>query len=362
MNAKHLPSPNSFLRLVTREELEAPSGATTLTEYFHGHYLPVVLRGERDVKPPTVLQYETLLRWWCQFTGNPPLEDITKSTLATFAADLRTKATYKRGLTGKERPLSLTTVHKLTRLTRSMLNSAHEEGVITKKVRFALRAPAVQRKEAFSLEQAQAVIAALSESRLPRGGSIPSTAAWWRGLLALLFYTGCRVGAALQFRKSFLRVQRRELWLHIPGAVNEKTGKAIDLPVHPCLAAALQPLPEVCFPIARGSGRGNWRAHEIVGSRRNLEEEHKRLQAVAGIDRPIGFHAWRRTHADELSLVGMNHALELSRRSLQHNSADTTRTSYSDPLLIAVMRLPWLWQRHPEERSDDPRQMRLFEN
>ena len=115
------------------------------------------------------------------------------------------------------------------------------------------------------------------------------------------------------------------------------------MPVHPCLAEALEPLAEHCFPLSTGQGRSRWHQSAVVGCRRQVEAEHEQLQRSAGLAEPLGFHAWRRTHAEELGQLGLGVAMDITRRALQHGSSETTRASYTAPLHAAVMWLPRLW-------------------
>ena len=74
------------------------SPSMSLSEFFDGWFLPVVLRS-RGESGGTETVYRDALAWWTKLTGDPPIRQIDEYTVATFAEGLRS-AKYRRGKLG----------------------------------------------------------------------------------------------------------------------------------------------------------------------------------------------------------------------------------------------------------------------
>jgi integrase len=217
---------------------------------------------------------------------------ITDGMVADFVVALR-------GLRGRKigELASPATVNKNLRYLRAALCKARKWG-------YAAQSPDVTfDKEPRHLprfitpEHFAAVYEACENATKPAG--LPySPAAWWRGLVVLLYMTGWRIAQALAFRRDALDLTAATVTAFSSAAENR--GKRDTLiALHPLAVEHLRPLAgpgQVVFP---------WPHH-----RRTLDEERADIQEAAGIALPCraahehtrhchvyGFHDIRRAFA-----------------------------------------------------------------
>jgi len=59
----------------------------TLSEFHESHFVPLWIQGQQlDVK--TEASYRQSISWWSRLTCDPPLDQITDHTVASFIANL----------------------------------------------------------------------------------------------------------------------------------------------------------------------------------------------------------------------------------------------------------------------------------
>lgn len=100
----------------------------------------------------------------------------------------------------------------------------------------------------------------------------PHVGRWWFALLHVLYFTGIRVGTALQLKWDMLDLRSDGAWLLIPGRIVDKTHKPLQKFLHPAALAAIQAIrtsePRILA----------WPHHECY-----LANRHDKLQLLAGI-------------------------------------------------------------------------------
>lgn len=319
-----------FLKLYAPEpgsmEVSQPAGIT-LGDWFRSYFLPVVMESERQNSPETITMYRTAVGYWEQCgPAQKPLEALTKADLATFDQALAVHR-WSRGPAGEQRALSDSSVFKQIQIVLRICLAAFEEGILRKKISYRRRRPRVDRKGSYTLAECRAIWSILDQARLP--SECPERLPFWRCLIAALFYTGMRAGAALSLRQSMFSLRKGQRWLVVPGSVNRKTHKEWEGPVHPLFAETVAAInTEELFPQP-------WR-QDCLG------KESLRLATLAGVERPMRLHVWRRVHAEQLGELGAGDAIKLAQAALQHSSAQTTVASYYDPRLTYMLLLPRL--------------------
>ena len=324
--------------------------AATLREFVEAWFIPVVYRGEKAVKPRTIQALLEAVAWWEVMTGDPALGDVDPYTLADLQDGLR-GATWRKGPCAPIRPLARATQVKHLKAIRNVLERV---GPTYDRQRLAanlldsipyLRVVGVKRETpgpSFTVDECRAITAAALRLRDPHERLA------WLVRLSLMFYCGLRIGSTLATRAAMIEerthaVLGRRSWLVIP-ADDVKTGRSLAVPLHAEALAAIRRLPVGADYLCA------WHQHP-----RTLTTVHERLQREADVDRPSatwqgrdgnggfrGFHAWRRTHADQLNLLGAEFAQRTSQAALDHASADTTRDSYSNARLLLIDQLPKL--------------------
>lgn len=327
-------------------------------EFFDRWYLPVVLEGDKDASVETVKIYREALAWWETLTDNPGAEEIDEFTISELKKGLRT-ATYARSpRAGANRyQVSDAQQSKILRHLRAVLfrlgpGDARRPGKGLLSVAPYLAIPAAKQtrkavKPPFSLAEARRIYAA-ADDLAGDVGALPAPV-FWRRLLAILFYTGLRIGTVWNLRGSMLKHADGHLWLDVPAAAVSKTEKPILKFVHPFLAALLPAVgpdePLIAWPHVY-----SW-----------LRTRHLQLQTAAGLGaaQRLSPHAWRRTHATEISMLGCDRALAAAATALDHADGQTTRDHYVDPAKLDaafVAKLPPLAVKPPVE----DRQRQLF--
>lgn len=310
----------------------------TLTQFYRIWFLPIVLVSEVNARPGTIAVYETALTWWQKLTGDPPLAQIDEFTLSEFTVGLR-QAKYRRGPFAPERQLSAMSVAKQQKSIKAVLmrigptidprrpgKKLVPEVPYLRVTHATLDGP----KPVFSLELAKRIVASAGELSLPMFHSLTAQLFWQR-LLGGLFYCGLRFGTVWDLRWEMLQSEDDGYWLVVP--CQTKTGKAKRVAMHPLWLAALQPLQ----PTGRIFPQRPCKTH--------LDELHRRLQTIAGTvaDRQLSFHAWRRTHADQMARLGATAAQRVAQHALDHSDVRTTTGHYCDIDNLFRRSLPPLW-------------------
>lgn len=341
-----------------------------LRQFFERWFLPTILRKSRDA---TVRKYYDALAWWEAITGDPDLGDITDAVCLAFADELP-HAKYRRACVrrGASIPRARAQGSALYRTLAPISAAKHVNRIAAilgrAGPRFDPREPVAEilercplmprlegsfpGKAPFALEAARAIAAEAGKFDRPDMpaealaiGLTPSL--FWRVLLGEFYYTGLRSGTVLRLQiKHFLAEGGDWPLLDVPADIVLKTSKATRLAVHPQLAGLLR---EVI------GGRGaDARGREAlilpaVCSYSHLLDLHAQLQRRAGLAAADiqSLHAWRRTHGNQMAILGADRGLEIARASLDHADGATTRSSYVNEAFLNRLRvkLPELWPR-----------------
>jgi len=359
MSESPSPERRSFLRLFSeQDEACSPSGSDLspfmgLAGFFDRWHVPIVMVGENGSAAGTIVSYRESIAWWARLTGDPPLAQIDQFAVARFLDGLR-QAKYRRTPRGKEFPLARHTQAKHAGQVRAVLRragasfdaSSATADLLVKVPKISARRPKSTPKRQFELHDARAIVGARWSIHGPYVPGI-QPGDWWLAFLSLKFYPGLRDGTVLALRHRMVVHRDGDDWLEIPGSI-VKTEQPLTRLLHPAAAAAVRAV------------RGARGPDELIvpwpHDRRYLYARHKRLQQLAGLapDRWLSPHAWRRTHAKQMSALGSQAALRLAQWSLDHDDERTTRESYHDPEQEFLRRLPLL------DLGQDARQRTLF--
>lgn len=379
----------SFLRIVTAEDFErqqvaedrqrelGPLHAQTLTEFFEGWFLPVILIGQHDDGPGAILPYREALKRWESITESVPIGKIDELVIAKVKAELRA-ATFQRGPKGTPRPVSQATVRKWQTCLRCVLlrlgptNPWKPDDVCKGLLPVApsLTVDAAPRnhkpKPAYTLDDARAVMRACDwitqrkkvtrrpgkRALIPTHGTTPLSPAWFRAWFGLLFYTGLRADkTALALRRQHCSMENGQWWLSVPAELVPKTDKPIRLPLHPCLVRLLEA--SHCASLANVTlaahlcpwpmGYGHLcRLSKWIASKSGAKAQSP--------------HAWRRTYGTLVSDATARH-LDAAARALDHASSNTTAASYVNVEQLRaqeLLRLPDLWPATPSRSASAP--------
>jgi integrase len=329
---------------------------STLTDFWEHWFLPIVLVPGK-ASEGTIRLYRETLAWWRHLTGDPPIRRIDDLLCAAFVGALR-NATYRRGPNGDLRRLSHNSIAKTLRTLRAVVSRLGPRVKPMKPTaKLLAEAPIVpafkaafKRKETFTLSQARAIAAACDLMQCPR--RLPEQfppPIWWKARIALLYFTGLRRGTAMALRWRHVERDGDRWWINVPGSLVPKTGKATRIAAHPQLIAVLK--------------RMHWQRGEnhLLTPEVDIDHFaglHYELQRKAGIAvaacQTVG--AWRRLHGQLIGELGLTHAENLSRVSLDHGDARTTTTHYVELANECRLKLPPLWG----DGVLDQRQLLLF--
>jgi integrase len=149
-------------------------------------------------------------------------------------------------------------------------------------------------------------------------GDIPANL-FWRGLHAVLWDTGERIGALLALRWEWINLDTGRI--SIPAEARKGGDQDMAYSLHPDTAALLrqiqQPVRELVF---------QW-----PGAYQSIYGPYRKIIINAGLpdDRKSKFHRMRRSVASHLHAAGVD-----ATAALGHSSAELTRRSYLDPEII----------------------------
>lgn len=325
------------LRLFDVED-EAPNLDWTLHDIFHRWYVPTLRadRRRRPVSQKTIDRRSKPIEYWtdlmksAEFPIGPPIRLINEDLLEVFRERLKT-ATYTRGLLGFPRLLGENTQLRAMQEVQIVLaacgNSGRgpRAGLMIDPPRIWTEALECVPPEVWSLEEARAIAAAITDSQPPRRRS-PSARMTddqmrdlARATLGLWYYTGHRSSTYEILRwQEFVEAREGVWYLRIPRSV--KTHKRDHVRMHPQLRELLERcrgldaervLP---WPISYGA-IGDW---------------HARWQLAAGLpaSRQMPIKTWRAMHAATLSGLNLESAQELASATLGHSSIKVTIGSY----------------------------------
>ncbi|MGC3968910.1 MAG: hypothetical protein QM775_16535 [Pirellulales bacterium] len=175
----------------------------------------------------------------------------------------------------------------------------------------------------FTIDEARSIVAAAC--RLAN----PASRAEWVARCCAMFYAGLRIGSVEALDAAMFQTRGERRWCVVDGD-DVKTGNALAVPVHAEFGAAVDRL-----KVSTG------RLFSVI-DRRWLARQHEKLQLEAGIKKPLGFHAWRRTYTEQMALVGAGHGELAAQAGADHANARTTREHYCNAKALLVDRLPRL--------------------
>lgn len=329
-----------------------------LRQFFDRWFLPTLLRKSRDA---TVRKYYDAIGWWETLTGDPDLADVTDALCLAFADELP-EAKYRRAMvprgagmqrakvsgSGLYRTLAPISVAKHVNRIAFILGRAGPRFDPREPVAEILdRCPLMPRlegafvpKQPFDLEAARQIAAAAATFDRPDMPGWITPPQFWKIFLAVFFYTGLRSGTVLRLQVKHLTSVERQPLLDVPADLVLKTNKPTRLAVHGQLLTLLKELP------ARS---GEELLLPSVCSYSHLLDLHAQLQKAAGLSpqQIQSLHAWRRTHGNQMALLGAERGEEIARAALDHADVQTTRSSYVNEAFLNRLRvrLPELWQR-----------------
>ena len=333
------PDPAAFLRQVRKAEEWtkrylpddpaadplrniALSPKMRLTEFYWSYYRPICLES-KGRRPATTYEYETSLKYWRDFTSDPPIGKITPYVCAAFV-----KALLRlRGQHGEA--ISPTTVRKHCKQLQYILdrlaprNRDNRQGTgLLPDVPF-LDSPRARPKppiDSFRVEEIQRWIEIADNARLPKIAGI-RPGEWWRCLILFCFNSGLRIGTVLELKWSMLSGNQ----LDVPAEIY-KGGCPHRFYLSEHALEAIEPLENL---------PGN--PEKIFASpytnHRPLHAIRRRMFENAGIpeNRRFGFHGLRKAAATEIARINP----EGARLMMGHASLKTTIGHYIHPALQA---------------------------
>lgn len=326
----------------------------TVRRFYEEWMLPSVLVPEAAAKG-TLDGYEDMFPYWEAITRDPPLGLLQDSDCSTFANVLPKWGYTRRGV-GRGRscpigplaehpsytPLAPRTIASHVSRLSTLISRAGPPQTLRKRSARVLRelpyiplvAATSDTKDHFLLEDAQAIFAACThmtrpQSLLRAGWSPPK---WFRLRVALLYFTGLRLGTVVRLAWGHLKGEPGGQWFDVPGAIVSKTRKAIKMAVHPQLGALLAEMPR---------GKPEELIHPRGCGRRYFLELHERLQLAAAIprERLQSPHAWRRTHGVQMDLLGASEGRRIAQLALDHAHQRTTQQSYVGDVVLNQLRM-----------------------
>ncbi|HWL07137.1 MAG TPA: site-specific integrase [Planctomicrobium sp.] len=270
----------------------------------------------------------TAAKNWEKFTGNPPIQEVTNSTVAEFRQAMIDS--------GK----SPSYINTTWRQIRSVLRRV---GPVTDGNPWALdlfpswRVPAMRpvqepfkRPLRLAMENIDRLYLASRHMKRPVR-NVPNSAFWWQALIVTAYFTGLRVSDLLKIKWSDINEQEETLFVK-----TQKTGMEADLPLHPSVIGHLSRLERRTKRVFHCDKRLFYRFM-------------KELKTYAELDGFDGFHDIRRTAASEAERVrsGMGKAL------LLHAPSGVTEQYYLNLLpdlrdVVAKMREPDSFRHGPK--------------
>lgn len=289
-------------------------GEMTLSQFYNDWYLPNRLG---DAREKTKEAYRTAIKQWRLLMGDPPIKDITTTTISSFRDALMKMRGRKKHL-----PMSPNSVRSYMRHIQVLLDKLGPPGKgnrdaldILARVPWAKPPREVERiPQIVSLRQISDCIMASVAMEFPRFSGVKAPA-WWRALLIVAWNTGLRIGTLLSMRMDEVDWAKSRLVLP---AARMKSRRPMIVHLNPPAMTALRSIRtdrELVFP---------WQET----GRRNFYKYLHKLEKAAGIPRSehFGMHAIRKTVATMLYEVNPGAA----QFALGHTTNDVTRKSYVD--------------------------------
>lgn len=352
------PEPNGrrpSLRLYHAADGEADdshrlSPAMTLTEFSEIYVLPVYMR-MKDSSPRTIDEYRQSLKYWREFSADPPLEEIDQWLCAEFVEQLKRLPGRKT-----DQCLSPNTIRKHCIQLQHCLDLAGPQSRQHRCAQGLLeQVPYLERPSAwyeevektFEIEEIDRWLGVCWHAKVPRISGVSPTA-WWSALIIYIYNVGIRINTALQIRwEMHRRDDRQRLWLHVPpGIIKQHRGEKFYVNIAAAEAMeSIRSQRELIFP---------WPHH-----RRYLDTVRVKLLTAAGIppERRFGFHALRGAMCTEAAEKNPM----VAQKQAGHLGIAMTRDAYVNKKVVAETMEKLPQPRGRRRRKDDPRQQRLFD-
>jgi hypothetical protein len=319
----------------------------TLSQFVKTHVIPECLIHN---EPRSVKDHETTLKYWRQFTDDPPLRLIDSRTNSAFLRGLKTLPGREPGST-----MSDSTVRKhATNVTMwlSRAGGIHDEGVALIERPPKVKKPAKsygEIKNVWTLPEIGLLLEACETA--PRLEDLVgiSSAAFFRAIFLFDYNVPLRVETLQKLRWDWMRDNEFGCWLDCPVGSGKKKNVRQSVYVNKHALAAIEPLrgvnPTLIFPWANNESHLHRVKAQIVA--RSAIPAHRRTN--------YGFHSIRKCCATALAYINPMAA----KWHLGHaQGQDVTMDHYvhRSALVEAVQRLP-----QPEWRSDRAgRQLLMF--
>ena len=291
----------------------------TLSEFHESHFLPLWIQGQQlDVK--TEASYRQSISWWSRLTRDPPLDQITDHTVASFIASLCKQP-------GRSSTMMMSSVAKHCRNVDTVLQMAgprsrgnrRGQGIIGEPPFFD--APRVDQEPPsgdWTIEEVRAMYSAADTMNDPKIDGV-DPADWWRTLICFAYYTGLRVTALMSVEYSMIDNE----WINVPARLSKRRkGKRQYL--HP---EAIEHIDGIRSDRAIILAWPQW-----ATTKRTVYRRFRELQSIAGIreSRRWAFQSFRKTHLTTLAGLSLEHehGLDVAQQSAGHSNRAITTGHY----------------------------------
>ncbi|MBV09012.1 MAG: hypothetical protein CMN21_07310 [Rubinisphaera sp.] len=225
-----------------------PDHKPTLREFYDSNIYPEIVYEQAK---GSISCDRTALNHWERHTPNRPIDQITKSDLASFRDGLRATGAKNN------------TINKYWRELRSMFNWAEEDGEIIRSPTISRRSKSklteatkkIQR-ESLTLEEVTQLWEGCAKARYPSGGEIPAPKLW-RTAIVLFWFYGARTIDFLQLL-TWENVKMSDRLLQFTA---QKTSKLQGLPLTDLVMAHLESIKRNSTHVFPGfRSKGSWLA------------------------------------------------------------------------------------------------------
>ena len=291
----------------------------TLSEFHESHFVPLWIQG-RQLDAKTEASYGHSIAWWSRLTGDPPLDQITDHTVASFIASL-CKQPGRRGT------MMMSSVAKHCRNVDTILqmagprsrNNRRGQGLIGEPPFFD--APRVDQEPPsgdWTIEEVRAMYLAADGMTVPTIDGVDPVD-WWRTLICLAYYTGLRCSALMSVEYSMIDNE----WINVPARLSKRRkGKRQYL--HPEAIEHIDGIRRERAIILA------W--PQLPTTKRTVYRRFRELQSVAGItvSRRWAFQSFRKTHLTMLAGLSLEleQGLAVAQQSAGHSNRAVTTGHY----------------------------------
>mgnify|MGYP002528577511 CR=1 FL=1 len=291
----------------------------TLSEFHESQFLPLWIQG-RQLDAKTEANYRQSIAWWSRLTSDPPLDQITDHTVASFIASLCKQP-------GRSNTMMLSSVATHCRNVDTVLQMAgprsrhnrRGQGLIDEPPYFD--APRVDQEPPcgdWTIEEVRAMYSAADVMSVPTIDGVDPVD-WWRTLICLAYYTGLRCGALMSVEYSMVDDE----WINVPARLSKRRkGKRQYL--HP---EAIEHIDGIRSERAIILEWPRW-----ATTKRTAYLRFRQLQDTAGINksRQWAFQSFRKTHLTMLAGLSLEHeqGLAVAQHSAGHSNRAVTLGHY----------------------------------